>query len=67
MLVYLMVHAGLAVLFSTLQALRVRAGYVGRQFPYEPFVIRPFWLYTLGVYWLGVAAFVLLPMAWTVR
>jgi len=27
-------------------------------------VIQPFWVYTLGVFWLSFAVFLLLPMAW---
>ena len=64
LLVYLLVHAGFAVVLTVLQALRVRRGWVGARLPYEPVVLRPWWIYTAGVYWVGVAAFVLLPMAW---
>ncbi|MFA5494374.1 MAG: cytochrome c oxidase subunit I [Porticoccaceae bacterium] len=64
MLIYLLLHSGLAVILTALQALRVRCGYVGRKLPYEPVVLWPFWLYTLGVFWLGFVAFILLPMAW---
>jgi cytochrome c oxidase subunit I+III len=64
MLLYLLIHSGLAVVFTVLQALRVGHGYVGARLPYEPIVLRPFWMYTLGVFWLSFAAFLLLPMAW---
>ena len=64
MLMYLLLHSGLAVILTALQALRVRIGYVSRKLPYEPVVLQPFWTYTLGVFWLGFAAFILLPMAW---
>lgn len=64
MLVYLLFHSGLAVILTALQAMRVRHGYVSSKLPYEPVVLRPFWLYTLGIFWLGFAAFILLPMAW---
>ena len=64
MLLYLLFHSSAAIAMTLLQALRVRQGLVSRHHPYEPHVIRPFWSYTMGVYWLSVAAFVLLPMAW---
>ncbi len=64
MLIYLLLHGGLAAILTALQALRVGYGYVGRELPYEPVVLRPFWLYTLGVFWLSFVAFLLLPMAW---
>ncbi|MBS8241547.1 cytochrome c oxidase subunit I [Marinobacter lipolyticus] len=65
-LLYLAIHSGLALIMTALQAARVRFGYVGEALPYEPIVIRPFWLYTLGVFWLTVAAFFLIPLVWTV-
>jgi cytochrome c oxidase subunit I+III len=64
MLIYLLLHSGLAGILTALQAFRVRLGYVGAGLAYEPLVLQPFWSYTLGVYWLGIAAFVLLPMSW---
>ena len=64
MLLYLLFHSSAAIAMTLLQALRVQRGLVSRHHPYEPHVVRPFWSYTMGVYWLSVAAFVLLPMAW---
>jgi cytochrome c oxidase subunit I+III len=64
MLGYLLLHSALSTLLTAMQAVRVRLGYVGKRLPYELVVLRPFWSYTLGVFWLGVAAFVLLPMSW---
>jgi cytochrome c oxidase subunit I+III len=61
MLIYLSAHSGLAVLLTAMQAVRVRIGYVGARLPYEPLVLQPFWTYTLGIFWLGFAVFVLLP------
>lgn len=29
-------------------------------------MIQPFWLYTLGVFWLSFLAFLLLPNAWSI-
>ncbi|MGP9800759.1 cytochrome c oxidase subunit I [Rheinheimera sp. NSM] len=63
-LLYLLGHAGLALLLTMLQALRVARGYVSRQRPYEPQVIKPFWFYYLAVYWLSVALFFILPAGW---
>src|SRR5690606_9380760 len=54
MLVYLLLHSGLAVVLTLLQALRVGYGYVGKGLPYEPMVLRPFWIYTLGVFWVSL-------------
>jgi len=64
MLYYLLIHSGLSVILTGLQAMRVRYAYVSRKLPYEPVVLRPFWIYTLAVYWCSVAAFILMPMAW---
>jgi len=64
MLLYLLLHSGAAVVLCGLQAQRVKLGYVGANLPYEPVVLRPFWLYTLAVFWISFAAFVLLPMSW---
>ncbi|HLV77363.1 MAG TPA: cytochrome c oxidase subunit I [Marinobacter sp.] len=63
-LVYLALHGGWLVLTSAQQALRARAGYVSVSLPYEPLVVQPFWKYTLGAYWLAIAAFILAPHAW---
>ncbi|SDR78353.1 cytochrome c oxidase subunit I+III [Halopseudomonas litoralis] len=64
MLGYLLFHGALAAILTAMQAVRVRCGYVGAHLPYEPLVLQPFWSYTLGVFWLSFAAFILLPMAW---
>lgn len=63
-LLYLLAHAGLVFVLTLLQALRVRCGYVSRQSPYEPQVVKPLWQYYLAVYWLSIALFVLLPLGW---
>lgn len=64
LLCYLIFHTALAVILTALQCVRLRRGLVGADLPYEPQVVWPFWLYTAGVYWLSLATFVLLPMAW---
>ena len=64
MMLYLLFHSGLATILAGLQGMRVARGYVGRQLPYEPVVLQPFWLYTCGVFWVSVVVFFLLPMAW---
>jgi cytochrome c oxidase subunit I+III len=64
LLLYLLIHGGAATLFTALQAWRTRLGYIGRELPYEPVVLRPLWIFTLGAFWLGFAAFFLLPMGW---
>ena len=64
MLLYLLIHSVLLPLLTVMQALRVRLGYVGAGLPYEPVVLLPFWVYTLGIFWLSIAAFLLLPVSW---
>ncbi|SFL78169.1 cytochrome c oxidase subunit I [Nitrosomonas communis] len=63
-LMYLLFHSTLAAIMTVLQARRVAYGYVGKTVPYEVAVVEPWWLYTTSVFWLGVAAILLLPMAW---
>lgn len=57
-------HSGLAVVMTVLQAMRVGYGYVGKAAPFEIAVVKPWWIYTTGVFWLSFAAIVLLPLAW---
>ena len=64
MLIYLLLHSGLAIVLTALQAWRVSLGYVSVQLPYEPVVLLPFWIYTVAVFWLSIAAFILLPLGW---
>ncbi|WP_240221411.1 cytochrome c oxidase subunit I [Rheinheimera hassiensis] len=63
-LLYLLGHAGLAVILTMLQALRVARSYVSKQRPYEPQVVKPFWFYYLSVYWLSIGLFFILPLGW---
>ncbi len=62
MLIYQLLHTALAVILLGMQAERVRRGYVSASLPYEPMVLRPFWIYSTATYWLAIAAFLLLPM-----
>ncbi|MFA7505478.1 MAG: cytochrome c oxidase subunit I [Burkholderiaceae bacterium] len=62
MLVYLLSHMGLGCLLSILQVLRVRRRLVGRHAPYELAVLAPWWRFTAGAVWIGIAALVLAPM-----
>jgi len=64
MLMYLLFHSALSWVVTALQLLRVRAGYVGTQLPYEMVVMQPFWLFTMVVFWLSVVAFFAVPLAW---
>ncbi len=64
MIIYLLLHSGLATVATALQALRTRKGYVSKELVYEPIVLRPFWIYTAGIFWLSIAAFILLPLGW---
>ncbi|WP_027910103.1 cytochrome c oxidase subunit I [Pseudomonas sp. URMO17WK12:I4] len=63
MLAYSLGHALLASTLSTLQALRVRIGYVGGESPYEPLVVAQLWGYNLGVLWVSYLAIALFPPA----
>ncbi|WP_197911640.1 cytochrome c oxidase subunit I [Kineobactrum salinum] len=65
MLYYQLLHSGLATVLTLLQLQRLRLGYVGKALPYEALVLQPLWLYSLTVFWLSFAAFILLPLAWT--
>ena len=64
MMIYLLIHSGMVTVATAMQAMRVKIGYVSRALPYEPMVLQPLWSYTLGVFWLSFAAFILLPMTW---
>ncbi|SEA22583.1 cytochrome c oxidase subunit I [Alkalimonas amylolytica] len=64
-MLYLLGHAGLVVVLTALQALRVARGYVSVSLPYEPQVVKPLWFYYLAVYWLSVALFFMLPLGWS--
>lgn len=64
MLMFVLVHSSLVSVLTVLQALRVRYGYVSAQFPYEPLVLKPLWLYSCGIFWVSYATFLLLPMIW---
>ncbi|MDO6746450.1 cytochrome c oxidase subunit I [Gilvimarinus sp. 1_MG-2023] len=66
MLVYQVLHSGLAVIITALQALRVGKGYVGHKAPYEPVVVERWWVYTAAVFWISYAAIIVLPMMWVV-
>lgn len=64
MLIYVLVHSALATVVTMLQALRVRMGYVSKNLPYEPIVLRPLWIYSASIFWLSMLAFILMPMGW---
>jgi cytochrome c oxidase subunit I+III len=63
LLVYLLLHGGLAVVLALLQAARVRHGHVGLQAPYEPGVVAILWLFVAGAAAVAWVAFGLLPGA----
>jgi cytochrome c oxidase subunit I+III len=60
---YLLLHSCVATLATALQAVRASRGFVSPGAPYEVAVLRLFWLFTLAMYWLTFAAFILLPAA----
>ena len=63
---YLVLHSGLAVIATLLQARRAQLNYVNARQPYEPEVVLLLWKYALASFWTALAAFVLLPLAWSV-
>jgi cytochrome c oxidase subunit I+III len=66
MLIYLLIHSGLATILTAMQAWRVKLGYVCMNLPAEPAILRVWWMYSLGIFWVSFVAFVLFPMAWEV-
>ncbi|WP_111642202.1 cytochrome c oxidase subunit I [Marinimicrobium alkaliphilum] len=64
MLYYLLFHSLVATLASLLQSARIKLGYVSAHLPYEAIVLKPFWIYTLAIFWISYTAFLLLPLAW---
>ncbi|HSJ47580.1 MAG TPA: cbb3-type cytochrome c oxidase subunit I, partial [Gammaproteobacteria bacterium] len=63
-LVYLLLHSGVGVVATALQAMRVKYGFVGEHAPYEPIVVEQWWRYTTIVFWLGFVAMILMPLVW---
>lgn len=63
-LMYQIFHSGLAVIMTALQAWRVNYDYVDKAAPYEVLVVRPWWLYTVFIFWISFAAIVILPIVW---
>ncbi|MEX1198539.1 MAG: cytochrome c oxidase subunit I [Pseudohongiellaceae bacterium] len=64
LLMYLSFHSLLCWILTALQLLRVRRAYVGVELPYELIVLRPLWIYSTAVFWVGMALFFGLPLAW---
>ncbi|QJR82633.1 cytochrome c oxidase subunit I [Alteromonas pelagimontana] len=64
MLAFLIFHSGLSVIVTGLQALRAGYGYVSARLPYEPVVMNPMWLFSLTIFWISYASFLLLPLVW---
>src|SRR5690606_2822822 len=58
---YLALHSGILLIATVLQALRATRGYLSVSAPYEVAVLYPLWIYRLITFWLGFAAFVLVP------
>ncbi len=66
-LIYHLIHSGVAVVMSVLQALRVRKNYVGNHAAYEPAVIDKWWIFTCVTFWLTFLSIILLPKVWGVN
>ncbi|WP_028241783.1 cytochrome c oxidase subunit I [Stutzerimonas azotifigens] len=64
MLMYALIHCGLATVLTVLQVLRVRIGYVGAKAPYEPVVVEQLWYYNLAVLWAIYLVLVPFPSTW---
>lgn len=64
MLMFLIFHSGLSVIITAMQALRAGYGYISARLPYEPVVMNPLWLFSLTIFWVSYASFLLLPLVW---
>ncbi|WP_343034660.1 cytochrome c oxidase subunit I [Alteromonas ponticola] len=64
MLMFLLFHSSIAVVASGLQIFRAKKGYISQALPYEPAVLHPFWLFTLGIFWVSFACFLIMPLVW---
>ncbi|MCU7556033.1 cytochrome c oxidase subunit I [Alteromonas sp. ASW11-19] len=64
MFAFLIFHSGMSVVASLLQTWRIKQGHISQTLFYEVSVLYPLWLYTLGIFWVSVCSFVLLPAWW---
>src|SRR5690606_21896013 len=63
LLVYLLLHTALGCLLTALRALRAWWGLVGPHAPYEFVVLALWWRFTAATSWIGIAALILVPIA----
>lgn len=64
MLMFLIFHSGLSVAVTAMQALRANYGYISTRLPYEMVVMNPWWVFSLTIFWVSYASFLLLPLVW---
>ena len=64
LLLYSLIHCGLAAVLTGLQAWRARLGLVSARQPYETGVVAQLWFYNLGVLWLSYGVLALFPLGW---
>jgi len=67
MLAFLLFHSIISVITTTLQALRVSYDYISTKLSYEIVVMSPMWLFTLVIFWLSFASFLILPTIWEAK
>ncbi|HLT03671.1 MAG TPA: cytochrome c oxidase subunit I [Pseudomonas sp.] len=63
-ILYSLIHCGLAAILTALQAWRAALGHVSARQAYEPRVVAQLWVYNLGVLWSSYVAIVLFPLGW---
>src|SRR5690606_19959479 len=63
-ILYSLIHCGLAAILTALQAWRAALGHVSARQSYEPRVVAQLWAYNLGVLWSSYVAIVLFPLGW---
>ena len=66
MLMYLLMHTGLATLATLLQLRRVARGYVSAAAPFEVPIVRSLWRYAQLVAWIVLLVLIAFPLSWGV-
>ncbi len=67
MIIFLLMHSTIAFLCTLMQIYRIQSGLISGALPYELLVLRPFWVFSLLIYWSSVASFIILPMMWQMQ
>ena len=66
MLLYLLMHVGVALLATLLQARRAALGLVSAELPYELPIVRQLWRYAVLVAWALLLVLIAFPLSWGV-